>query len=210
MGSCCIEETDKDIIPRILMIPAISYPAPFWSGYAVINSKITELSLKDFKGKYIILLFYPYDFTFVCPTEIIQFSERIDEFRNLNAEVVAISTDSEYSHLAWITTPRKQGGLGEMKIPVLADKNHKISKDYGILDEIRGIAIRALFIIDPKQLIRHVNLNDTAITRSVDEILRLLQACQFADQFGDTCPFGPVQQKRASMHNSIYFDTTLN
>ncbi|XP_035741662.1 peroxiredoxin-2-like [Vespa mandarinia] len=208
MGSCCIEETDKDVIPRIQMIPAISHLAPFWSGYAVINTKIENLSLKDFKGKYVILLFYPYDFTFVCPTEIIEFSERIDEFRNLNAEVIAISTDSEYSHLAWITTPRKQGGLGEMKIPVVADKSHKISKDYGVLDEIQGISLRALFIIDPKQLIRHVNLNDVSITRSVDEILRLLRACQFVDQFGNTCPLGPLQQQHVFIQNSIYFDTT--
>ncbi|KAL2716857.1 Peroxiredoxin [Vespula squamosa] len=208
MGSCCMEEIDKDAIPRIQTIPAVSHLAPFWSGYAIIDTKIKDLSLKDFKGKYVILLFYPYDFTFVCPTEIIEFSERIDEFRNLNAEVVAISTDSEYSHLAWITTPRKQGGLGEMKIPVLADKSHKISKDYGVLDEIRGISLMALFIIDPRQLIRHINLNDVSISRSVDEILRIIKKCRFVDQFGDTCPLGPLQQQHTFTPNSIYFDIT--
>lgn len=98
-----------------------------------------------------------------------------------------------------------------MKIPVLADKNHKISKDYGVLDEIRGISLRALFIIDPKQLIRHVNLNDVSISRSVDEILRLLRACQFVDKYGDSCPLGPLQQRQQQhvfQPNSIYFDTT--
>lgn len=125
-----------------------------------------------------------------------------------DAEVVAISTDSEYSHLAWITTPRKQGGLGEMKIPILADKSHKISKDYGVLDEIRGISLKALFIIDPRQLIRHINLNDISISRSVDEILRIIKRCQFVDQFGDTCPLGPLQQQNTFIPNSIYFDIT--
>ncbi|CAF4335037.1 unnamed protein product, partial [Adineta steineri] len=103
----------------------ISKPAPSFEGLAVINGEVKEISLSDFKGKYLVLVFYPLDFTFVCPTEIIAFSDRIQEFKNINTEVVAISVDSQFTHLAWINTPREQGGLGKIQIPLLSDLTHQ-------------------------------------------------------------------------------------
>jgi peroxiredoxin (alkyl hydroperoxide reductase subunit C) len=141
-----------------------------------------------FSGKYLVIFFYPLDFTFVCPTEIIAYSERADEFRAIGCEVVGISTDSHFSHLAWINTPRKQGGLGQMNIPLLADKNMKISRDYGVLQEESGVAFRGLFIIDGKQNLRQITVNDLPVGRSVDETLRLVQAFQFTDEHGEVCP----------------------
>lgn len=130
------------------MAPALQKPAPEFKSTAVIDGQFEEISLSDYKGKYVVLFFYPLDFTFVCPTEIIAFSDRIAEFKKIDTVVIACSTDSEYSHLAWINTPRKQGGLGEMNIPLLADKSMSISKAYGVLDEASGIPFRGLFIID--------------------------------------------------------------
>ncbi|MCD1184916.1 peroxiredoxin, partial [Leptospira sp. Pond_2020] len=133
---------------------------------------------------------YPLDFTFVCPTEIIAFSDRIDEFRKIGCEVVAASTDSHFSHLAWVNTPRKQGGLGEMSIPLLADKSGKIAREYGVLNEETGIPYRGLFIIDGKGNLRQITINDLPVGRSVDETLRLVQAFQYTDIHGEVCPAG--------------------
>ncbi|CAF5149283.1 unnamed protein product, partial [Rotaria magnacalcarata] len=119
----------------------ISKPAPSFEGLAVINGEFKEIGLNDFKHKYLVLLFYPLDFTFVCPTEIIAFSDRIQEFKNLNTEVVAISVDSQFTHLAWINTPREQGGLGNIQIPLLSDLTHQISKDYGVYLQDVGHAL---------------------------------------------------------------------
>ncbi|GMR36241.1 hypothetical protein PMAYCL1PPCAC_06436, partial [Pristionchus mayeri] len=173
----------------------VGKPAPDFSAQAVIDGEFKTVSLKDYKGKYVILFFYPLDFTFVCPTEIIAFSERYEEFKKLNVAVLAASTDSVFSHLAWINQPRKHGGLGEMNIPVLADTNHQISRDYGVLkeDEVRavpGIAYRGLFIIDPNGTLRQITVNDLPVGRSVDETLRLVQAFQFVDKHGEVCPAG--------------------
>lgn len=165
-------------------------PAPFFKATALVDSQFKEISLADFKGKYLVLFFYPLDFTFVCPTEIIAFSDRAEEFRQIGCEVVACSTDSHYSHLAWCSTPRKQGGLGPMKIPILADKTGQISKAYGVLMEQEGIAFRGLFIIDPKQVLRQITINDLPVGRSVDETLRLVQAFQYTDEHGEVCPAG--------------------
>ncbi|EFN75524.1 Peroxiredoxin, partial [Harpegnathos saltator] len=181
--------------------------APSWSGMAVVDLKLQGLSSQDFSGKYLVLLFYPCDFSFVCPTELIQFSERVGEFRALGAEVVAVSTDSEYSHFAWVTTPRKQGGLGEMRIPLLADKSLRITRNYGVLDEKQGTPRRALFIIDKKELIRHTTISAEAIPRSVDEVLRIVKICCFVDKHGPACPYGPLQAKNASGEEPDYFDT---
>jgi peroxiredoxin 1 len=126
--------------------------------------------------------------TFVCPTEIISFSERVADFRKIGCEIVGVSTDSHFTHLAWINTPRKQGGLGEMNIPLLADKSMKIARDYGVLQEESGIAFRGLFIIDGKQNLRQITVNDLPVGRSVDETLRLVQAFQFTDEHGEVCP----------------------
>lgn len=121
------------------------------------------------------------DFTFVCPTEIIAFSDRISEFRELNTEVVAVSTDSQFTHLAWTQLERKKGGLGSVNIPLLSDLTHQISKDYGVYLEHLGHSLRGLFIIDGKGIVRQITMNDLPVGRSVDETLRLVQAFQYAD-----------------------------
>lgn len=126
--------------------------------------------------------------TFVCPTEIIAYSERAEDFRAVDCELVAVSTDSHFTHLAWVNTPRKQGGLGEMKIPLLADKSMKIARDYGVLDEETGVPFRGLFIIDGAQNLRQITINDLPVGRSVDETLRLVQAFQHTDIHGEVCP----------------------
>lgn len=168
----------------------ISKPAPAWEGTAVTDGQFKELKLEDYRGKYLVFFFYPLDFTFVCPTEILAFNDRADEFRALNAEVVACSVDSHFTHLAWTNTPRKEGGLGKLKIPLLSDITHKISNDYGVYLEDQGIALRGLFIIDDKGVLRQITMNDLPVGRSVDETLRLVQAFQFTDEHGEVCPAG--------------------
>lgn len=121
-------------------------------------------------------------------------------------ELVAISTDSPYTHLAWITTPRKQGGLGEMRMPVLSDKNQSISRMYGILDEEKGVSLKGLFIIDKNQLIRHITINEICLARSVNETLRILEACKFVDEFGVTCPAGPKERLNITNNGPNYFN----
>jgi len=171
-------------------MPALNKPAPQFAGTAVVKGEFKEISLKQYEGKYVVLFFYPLDFTFVCPTEIIAFSDRAEEFRKIGCELIGCSTDSHFTHLAWINTPRKQGGLGELNIPLLADKSFKISRDYGVLDEETGIPFRGLYIIDGRQTLRQVTINDLPVGRSVDETLRLVQAFQYTDVHGEVCPAG--------------------
>jgi len=168
----------------------IGNPAPVFTAEAVVDGKFKNVSLSDYKGKYVVLFFYPLDFTFVCPTEIIAFSDASDQFKKLGVEVLAASTDSKFSHLAWIKQSRKDGGLGDMKIPILSDTNHQLSKDYGVLKADAGIAFRGLFIIDPKGVLRQITVNDLPVGRSVDETLRLIQAFQYTDKHGEVCPAG--------------------
>lgn len=168
----------------------ISRPAPDWSGKAVVNGEFKDIKLSDYKGKYVVFFFYPLDFTFVCPTEIIAFNDRVQEFRKTDTEVIAVSVDSVFTHLAWINTPRTEGGLGRMNIPILADITKQISKDYGVLLEDAGHTLRGLFIIDKKGILRQITMNDLPVGRSVDETLRLVQAFQYTDQHGEVCPAG--------------------
>jgi len=169
----------------------VTKPAPHFEGTAVASDgEFVDVKLSDYKDKYLVFFFYPLDFTFVCPTEIIAFSDRVDEFRAIGCEVLACSVDSEFSHLAWTEKPRKQGGLGQMKIPILSDLTKQISKDYGILLEDQGVSLRGLFIIDNKGILRQITINDLPVGRSVDETLRLVQAFQFTDKHGEVCPAG--------------------
>jgi len=170
------------------MTPQIQKPAPDFNGIAVVNGQFKEIKLADYKGKYLVLFFYPLDFTFVCPTEIIAFSDRVQEFRNINCEVIGVSTDSHFTHLAWINTPRKEGGLGNIELPLLADKSMVTSRAYGVLQEESGVSFRGLFIIDGKQNLRQITVNDLPVGRSVDETLRLVQAFQYTDEHGEVCP----------------------
>lgn len=169
--------------------------APLFEANAVMPSeKFEQLSLADYRGKWIVLFFYPFDFTYVCPTEIVSFSEAVDEFKALNTEFIGISTDSHHTHLAWVRTPRDAGGLGKINFPLVADISKRISASYGVLveeedDEMYGAAIRGLFLIDPKGKIRSVMMNDDQVGRSVNEIKRLVQAFQYSDSHdGHVCP----------------------
>ncbi|XP_042290045.1 thioredoxin-dependent peroxide reductase, mitochondrial [Thunnus maccoyii] len=168
--------------------PAVTQPAPAFKATAVHNGEFKELSLADFKGKYLVLFFYPLDFTFVCPTEIISFSDKASEFHDINCEVVGVSVDSHFTHLAWTNTPRKAGGLGNIHIPLLSDLNKQISRDYGVLLEGPGIALRGLFIIDPNGVVKHMSVNDLPVGRCVEETLRLVRAFQFVETHGEVCP----------------------
>lgn len=132
-----------------------------------------EVKLDDYKGKWLVMFFYPLDFTFICPTEITAFSDRYEEFKELKADILSVSTDSQYSHQAWI-----EGDLGQIKFPMASDNTMRVSKDYGVLIEDEGIALRGLFIIDPDQNIRYSVIHDTNVGRSIDETLRVLKAFQ--------------------------------
>ena len=142
------------------------------------------------QGKYVVLFFYPLDFTFVCPTEITAFSDRYDEFKSLNTEVLGVSVDSQFSHLAWIQTPRNEGGLGDLKYPLVSDLKREIAEAYGVLSA-DGVALRGLYIIDREGVIQHSTINNLAFGRSVDETLRVLQALQYVQANPDeVCPAG--------------------
>lgn len=169
----------------------VTKPAPYFEGTAVDKyGGFKTIKLSDYKDKYLVFFFYPLDFTFVCPTEIIAFSDRVEEFRAIDCEVIACSVDSEFSHLAWTERSRKQGGLGQMNIPLLSDITKQISKDYGVYLEDKGVSLRGLFIIDNKGILRQITVNDLPVGRSVDETLRLVQAFQFTDKHGEVCPAG--------------------
>mmetsp|Transcript_29922 Transcript_29922/g.42054 ORF Transcript_29922/g.42054 Transcript_29922/m.42054 type:complete len:241 (-) Transcript_29922:54-776(-) len=180
---------NNDNVPHA-PVARVQGKAPSFTADAVINGDFKAISLDDYKGKYVILMFYPLDFTFVCPTEIIAFSDRVQDFKDNNCEVLAISVDSKYTHLAWINTPRKQGGLGDLKLPLVSDITKQISRDYGVLLEDEGISLRGLFIINEQGVIRHIGINDLPVGRSVDEALRLVQAFQYTDKYGEVCPSG--------------------
>jgi peroxiredoxin (alkyl hydroperoxide reductase subunit C) len=167
--------------------------APEWKATAVVDEKFIPISSKNYEGKWLVLFFYPFDFTFVCPTEIVSFSEALPKFEAEGASVVACSTDSHHTHLAWTRTPRSNGGLGSIDIPLVADISKTISRDFGVLvddpdDGMYGAALRGLFIIDPKGVIRSIQINDDHVGRSVDETLRLIKAFKYADKNGAVCP----------------------
>ncbi len=169
-------------------MPQVTSPAPDFKATAVMPDKtMQEISLADYRGKWVVLFFYPLDFTFVCPTEIIAYSDKQVEFEKIGAQAIACSVDSQYTHLAWINTPRADGGLGEMKIPLLADLNKDIARDYGVLLG-GGVALRGTFIIDPEGNIRHSTINDLPVGRNVDEAVRIIQAFQFVAEHGEVCP----------------------
>ena len=162
--------------------------APDFTATAVVNGQIVnEYKLSASRGKYVVLFFYPLDFTFVCPTEIIAFSDRIADFEKRNCQVIGASVDSQYSHLAWIETPRAKGGLGELKYPLVADLTKKISADYGVLLDA-GISLRGLFVLDQKGIVRAMTVHDLPLGRSVDEALRVLDALQHFEKHGEVCP----------------------
>lgn len=163
--------------------------APNFTATAVLkNQMIDNFSLEDFLGENVVFFFYPLDFTFVCPTELHAFQDKIEEFKKRNTKVVGCSIDSQYSHAAWLNTPKSAGGIEGVTYPIVSDITKKISKEFGVLNEKIGIAYRGLFVIDSRGVIRHQLINDLPIGRSVDEVLRVLDAIEFHDKYGDVCP----------------------
>ncbi len=169
-------------------MPLVTTPAPQFDCKAVVNGTIKDLTWTELhEGKWLVLFFYPLDFTFVCPTEIIAFSDAADRFNKLGAKIAGISVDSHFTHLAWVNTPRKDGGLGELKFPLVSDLDKSIARAYDVLLDA-GIALRGLFLIDPKGVIRHATVNDLPVGRSVDEVIRVIEAFQFVEEHGEVCP----------------------
>jgi len=166
----------------------IQEKAPYWEATAAYKGELTDVKLTDYAGKYLVMLFYPNAFTFVCPTEILAFNDRIAEFREIGAEVVAISVDSAFAALAWQNVPRSQGGVGSLSIPMVSDGLHSISKDYGVYLSNMGVSLRGLIIIDGNGIVRQITMNDLPVGRSVDETLRLVKAFQFTDKNPVVCP----------------------
>ncbi len=169
------------------MSTLVQKPAPEFKGQAVVGNAFKEVKLSDYKGKWVVLFFYPLDFTFVCPTEITAFSDQYSKFEELNTEVIGVSVDSHFTHLAWVNTPRKQGGLGELRYPLLSDLTKNVARDYGVLLD-SGISLRGLFIINPKGVVQYSVVHDLGIGRSVDETLRVLSALQQVEKTGEVCP----------------------
>ncbi len=164
--------------------------APDFTAQAVMpDGSFHDLNLKEYgKGKYTVLVFYPLDFTFVCPTELIALDDKIEEFKERDAEVIGISVDSQFSHYAWRNLPKDKGGIGELRYPLVSDLDKSISRAYGVLLEKPGIALRGLFIIDKAGILRHMTINDLPLGRNVDEMLRVLDAIQFNETYGEVCP----------------------
>ncbi len=166
----------------------VGQPAPDFTATAVVDMQFKEIKLSDYRGKNVVLFFWPLDFTFVCPTEICAFSDAADKFAERNTQLLGVSTDSQYTHLAWQKQDRKQGGVGKVNYPMIADTSHAISREYGVLLENAGIALRGLFLIDKEGTIRHMLVNDLPLGRSVDEALRLVDALAHFEKYGEVCP----------------------
>jgi peroxiredoxin (alkyl hydroperoxide reductase subunit C) len=171
------------------MSTLVTKQAPDFTATAVMgdNSFKEDFKLSDFRGKYVILFFYPLDFTFVCPSEIIAFDKALAKFQEKNCEVIGVSIDSQFTHWAWKNTPVNDGGIGNIQYPLVADLDKKISRQYGVLLDM-GVALRGTFLIDKEGVIRHEVINDLPLGRSIDEAMRMVDALEFHESHGDVCP----------------------
>ncbi|MBF0108397.1 MAG: peroxiredoxin [Magnetococcales bacterium] len=181
----------------------VTKPAPEFTATAVMpdNSFKDDFSLASYKGKYVVLFFYPLDFTFVCPSEIIAFDHRLKEFKDRGVEVIGVSIDSHFTHLAWKNTPVKDGGIGNVQYPLVADISKDITKNYDLYFG-PGIALRGSFLIDKGGIVRHQVVNDLPLGRNIDEMLRMVDALQFTETHGEVCPAG-WDKKKPGMKASI-------
>ena len=162
--------------------------APDFTAEAVVNKEFKKITLSSYQNKnWVVLFFYPLDFTFVCPTEITSFSDSYEEFKNRNTEILGVSTDSIYSHLAWINTPRSEGGLGDLNYPLISDFTKKIAETYDVLLP-EGMSLRATFIIDPDGIVQYEMVHSNDVGRNINEILRAIDALQFIKKHGVVCP----------------------
>lgn len=164
--------------------------APEFNVEAVASGSqfVDSCKLSDYRGKYVVLFFYPLDFTFVCPTELHAFQEKLDEFAKRNVEVIGCSVDSKFSHLAWLRTPRNRGGIEGVTYTLLSDINKTVSKEYDVLDAGGSVSLRGLFLIDKEGVVRHQVVNDLGLGRNIDEVIRMIDALQFTEQYGEVCP----------------------
>ncbi len=170
------------------MSTLVTQEAPEFAAQAVMgDNSFAELKLSDYRGKYVVLFFYPLDFTFVCPSEIVAFDKALGQFKEKNAEVIGVSVDSHFTHLAWKNTPLNDGGIGQVKYPLVADLDKNVSRAYGVLSG-ESVALRGLFLIDKDGIVRHELVNDLGLGRNVDEALRMLDALQFTEKHGEVCP----------------------
>jgi peroxiredoxin (alkyl hydroperoxide reductase subunit C) len=177
----------------------VGKPAPDFTATAVMadNSFDENFSLSRFRGKsYVVLFFYPLDFTFVCPSELIAFNNRIDKFKERNVEVIGCSVDSHFSHLAWRNTPVEKGGIGQVKYPIVADITKSIARNYDVLVN-EAVALRGSFLIDKDGIVRHQVVNDLPLGRNIDEMLRMVDALQYFEKHGEVCPAGWSEGRKA-------------
>ena len=181
----------------------VGKPAPDFTAPAVMadNSFNDKFKLSELKGKYVVMFFYPLDFTFVCPTELVAFNHRLEEFKKRNCEVISVSVDSKFSHVAWKNTPEDKGGVGQLQYPMISDLTKQIARDYDVLND-GGIALRGTFLIDKNGLVRHQIVNDLPLGRNIDEAIRMLDALQHFEQAGEVCPAGWNKGKAAMKPNS--------
>ena len=176
----------------------VTKQAPDFTATAVMpdNSMKPDFKLSDYRGTYVILFFYPLDFTFVCPSEILAFDKALPAFKAKNCEIIGVSIDSQFSHWAWKNTPVQQGGIGNVQFPLVADLDKSISRQYGVLLDA-GIALRGTFLIDREGVVRHAVVNDLPLGRNTDEALRMVDALQFHEKYGDVCPANWEEGKEA-------------
>ncbi len=170
------------------MTTLVTREAPDFTAQAAMpDNSFEELKLSSYRGNYVVLFFYPLDFTFVCPSEILAFNRKLDEFRKKGCEVIGISVDSHFTHMAWRNTPLNRGGIGEIQFPLVSDLDKKISSSYGVLLD-DSVALRGLFLIDRDGIVRHAVINDLPLGRNVDEALRMLDALKYTEEHGEVCP----------------------
>lgn len=176
--------------------------APDFTADAVINGDFKTIKLSDFKGKNVLMFFYPLDFTFVCPTELHAFQKKAEDFKKLNTEVIGVSIDSKFSHFAWLNTPESEGGIKGVKYPVVSDINKTIARDYDVLIPDGGVALRGAFFIDKEGIVRHQTVNDLPLGRNIDEFLRIIEAWQFHQEHGEVCPANWKKGEKSMKPNS--------
>ncbi len=178
----------KLIVQRNFTMLKIGQRIPDFTCESVVNNQITQLSSHDYQGQNKLLFFYPLDFTFVCPTELHALQDSIQEFRARNTQVLAISVDSVYSHLSWLSTPKSIGGIHGISYPLLSDITKTISTNFGVLNEEKGIALRGVFLIDKNNILQYAAINNLGLGRSISELVRLVDALAHVEQYGEVCP----------------------
>ncbi|MCX8514321.1 MAG: peroxiredoxin C [Burkholderiales bacterium] len=193
MNDCCYYDF-RVIVGK--KAPDFTVPAVLGDGQIVDNFNFKKAT----EGKYAVVFFYPLDFTFVCPSELIAFDNRVEEFKSRNVELIGVSIDSHYSHNAWRNTPVNNGGIGPVKYTLAADMNHDISRAYGVESD-GGVAYRGSFLIDKSGIVRHMVVNDLPLGRNIDEMIRMVDALQFTEKHGEVCPAGWSKGKEGMKAN---------